>query len=232
MKRIFFTLLLCAGLGPAGGVEIDADKVLDSVLKVGVKLLEKEAQKLEGDMQMDPESRKIASGVVNLSAQILEKERQEHQRGMDEALKAQGAQPAMLSVPQNGANAVPPLQPLPDPLGATVQAVEEIGAHILNQAAAGGSALAPAPASGVAELRADVLRGQQELREDLFLEQQRFAEGVTARVQQQGAENERLQASVQSMQWVCWCMLAAVLVLLALVAGMFWYIRRGSGKDS
>lgn len=115
------------------GVEIDTDKVLDTVLKVGVKLLEKEAQKLEGDAQMDPESRKIASGVVNLSAQILEKERQEHRRGMDEALKAQGVQPAMQPVPQNGANAVPPLQPLPDPLGATVQAVEEIGAHILTR---------------------------------------------------------------------------------------------------
>ena len=226
MKRIFLTLLLCAGLGPVWGVEIDTDKVLDTVMKVGVKLLEKEAQKLEGDMQMDPDSRKIASGVVNLSAQILEKERQEHQRGMDEALKAQGVQPAMQPVPQNGANAVSPLQPLPDPLGATVQAVEEIGAHILNQAVGGGVA----PAAGVGELREEVLRGQQELREDLLLEQQKLAEGLTARVQQQGAENERLQASVQTMQWVCWCMLAAVIVLLALVAGMFWYIRGGKGK--
>lgn len=218
MKRIFLTLLLCAGLGPVWGVEIDTDKVLDTVLKVGVKLLEKEAQKLEGDAQMDPESRKIASGVVNLSAQILEKERQEHRRGMDEALKAQGVQPAM--------QPVPPLQPLPDPLGATVQAVEEIGAHILNQAVGGGAA----PAAGVGELREEVLRGQQELREDLLLEQQKLAEGLTARVQQQGAENERLQASVQTMQWVCWCMLAAVIVLLALVAGMFWYVRGRKGS--
>lgn len=211
-------MLLCAGLGPVWGVEIDTDKVLDTVLKVGVKLLEKEAQKLEGDAQMDPESRKIASGVVNLSAQILEKERQEHRRGMDEALKAQGVQPAM--------QPVPPLQPLPDPLGATVQAVEEIGAHILNQAVGGGAA----PAAGVGELREEVLRGQQELREDLLLEQQKLAEGLTARVQQQGAENERLQASVQTMQWVCWCMLAAVIVLLALVAGMFWYVRGRKGS--
>lgn len=218
MKRIFLTLLLCAGLGPVWGVEIDTDKVLDTVLKVGVKLLEKEAQKLEGDAQMDPESRKIASGVVNLSAQILEKERQEHRRGMDEALKAQGVQPAM--------QPVPPLQPLPDPLGATVQSVEEIGAHILNQAVGGGAA----PAAGVGELREEVLRGQQELREDLLLEQQKLAEGLTARVQQQGAENERLQASVQTMQWVCWCMLAAVIVLLALVAGMFWYVRGRKGS--
>lgn len=80
MKRLLFTLLLCVALAPAGRAEVDTDKVLDSVMKVGVKLLEKEAQKLEGDTEMDPDGRKIATGVLHIGAKLLEKQRQEMQQ--------------------------------------------------------------------------------------------------------------------------------------------------------
>lgn len=187
MKKILFTLLMCVALAPVGRAEIDTDKVLDSVLKVGVKLLEKEAQKLENDTEMNPDGRKITSGVVNIGAKLLEKQRQEM---------------------------LPPGQQ-PDPqAGDLTGDLESLGGQVISHAVKSGWD------AGMTNFKAEVRQEQKELEDTL-----------NARLAEQTAANDRMQASMdasiqsmQSMQWLCWGMLAALCIVLIAMVGLFWYI--------
>lgn len=191
MKRLLFTLLLCVALAPAGRAEVDTDKVLDSVMKVGVKLLEKEAQKLEGDTEMDPDGRKIATGVLHIGSKLLEKQRQEMQ------------QPGHPQVPQ---------------LGDPTDDLESVGGQLISQAVKSGWD------AGMINFKEEVRREQKEQ-----------ADALNARVEEQGAANDRMRDAMQSMQWLCWGMLAVLCIVLVTVAGLFCYIhslrRRLDGQE-
>lgn len=182
MKRLLFTLLLCVALAPAGRAEVDTDKVLDSVMKVGVKLLEKEAQKLEGDTEMDPDGRKIATGVLHIGAKLLEKQRQEMQ------------QPGQPQAPQNSQASV-------------ADDLESLGGQLISQA-----------------IKSGWDAGMTNFKEEVRREQKEQADALNARVEEQAAANDRMRDAMQSMQWLCWGMLAVLCFVLVTVVGLFCYI--------
>ena len=191
MKRFFLSLMLCLVLVPVGRAD-DAnspdpvDKAVDSLMKVGVKLLEKEAQKLEGDPNADPDGKKLAAGVINIGAKLLEKQRQEM---AEEAAQGNGLIPAMQPVPLNGANPAPSLQPLPQEAASLVKQVVQSGVD-----------------AAVSEAREDARREQQEIADSLNARVDQQA-AANDRVQDS-------VASMQWVCWALVAILVFVLILL------------------
>lgn len=138
MKRILFTLMLCIALAPSGRADFDAGGMLDSAMKVGAKLLEKEAQKLDEDPDMSPETKKIASGVLSVGAKLLEKQRQDMQEEGQHAEQAQSPQEED-----------------------ETSAWESLGAQLIGRAVKSGWD------AGMTDFKEEVRREQKELADDL-----------------------------------------------------------------